>query len=164
MLKLRHRARMRTKDVEALDATLTSAFGAPFLAKANAVDRAEAGEGQRMVVADNVPWVLLVGPEEKPFPTVRALIALKPPKRYVTVDMGAIKFVLNGADVMAPGIVAADPSIQPGDAVWIRDERNGQALAVGEALVAGSAMPRGPKGKAVKSVHHVGDEFWAIEL
>lgn len=163
VIKLRHRARMRTKDVDALDAGLEAAFGVRFLAKASAVDRAEGGEGQRLVVADNVPWILLVGSEEKAFPTVRALLALKPPRRYVTVDMGAIKFVMNGADIMAPGITEADPTIAPGDVVWIRDERNRQPLAVGEALVPGSAMPRGPKGKAVKSVHRVGDDVWNLE-
>jgi PUA domain protein len=164
MIKLRHRARMRTKDVEELDAALEAAFGVRFLANAKAVDKADAGD-LRVVLADNAPFVILRGDgaAEKAFPTVKALLATKPPKRFVTVDMGAIKFVMNGADVMAPGIVEADPAIQPGDAVWIRDERNKQPLAVGEALVPGSAMPRGPKGKAVKSVHRVGDDVWTLE-
>jgi PUA domain protein len=62
---------------------------------------------------------------------------------------------------MAPGIVEADPALQPGDWCWVRDERNKQPLAVGKALVPGAAMVRG-KGKAVKSVHHVGDKLWTV--
>jgi len=46
--------------------------------------------------------------------------------------------------------------------VWVRDERNRKPLAVGKALVPGTAMVRG-KGKAVKSVHHLGDKVWTLE-
>ncbi|MHB8586555.1 MAG: PUA domain-containing protein [Thermoplasmatota archaeon] len=160
MLKIRHRARMREKEVEALKDHLTAAFGVPFLAKANAVDRAEVGDWH-VVLADNVPYVILIG--DKAYPTLKALLVEKPPKHFVTVDMGAVKFLMNGADVMAPGITEADPSIVPGDSVFIRDERNKQPLAVGEALVPGTSMPRGPKGKAIRAIHHVGDDVWNLE-
>jgi len=79
------------------------------------------------------------------------------------VDMGAVKFVYNGADIMAPGIVEADPGIAVGNLVWVRDERNRQPLAVGEALMSGSEMAASEKGKAVKSIHHVGDDLWALD-
>jgi hypothetical protein len=38
--------------------------------------------------------------------TLLGIERYKPPGRRVTVDMGAIRFISNGADVMAPGIVA----------------------------------------------------------
>jgi PUA domain protein len=81
----------------------------------------------------------------------------------VTVDMGAVPHVANGADVMAPGITEADPAIRAGDLVWVRDERNRRPLAVGRALVDGPAMPRGKKGKAVETLHHVGDALWSTD-
>jgi predicted ribosome-associated RNA-binding protein Tma20 len=31
-------------------------------------------------------------------------------------------------------------------------------------VIPGAQMPRGPKGKAVKSLHRVGDELWSLEL
>ncbi|HHF59250.1 MAG TPA: RNA-binding protein, partial [Thermoplasmatales archaeon] len=36
----------------------------------------------------------------------------KPKKKFVTIDMGAIKFIAGGADVMVPGIVDADRDIR----------------------------------------------------
>jgi len=79
------------------------------------------------------------------------------------VDMGAVKFVYNGADVMAPGIVKADASIAIGDFVWVRDERNLRPLAVGEALMSGAEMGASEKGKSVRSIHHVGDDLWRMD-
>jgi PUA domain protein len=77
--------------------------------------------------------------------------------------MGAVKFVYNGADIMAPGIVEADSGIKVGDLVWIRDQKNLQPLAVGEAIVSGIEMVQSDKGKAVISIHHVGDDIWNFE-
>jgi PUA domain protein len=93
------------------------------------------------------------------FPTLKMvdLIQLK----RVAVDMGAVPHVVNGADVMSPGIVSADPKIKAGDVVVVVDERHGKPLAIGLALLDGSAM-RAPKGKAVKNIHHVGDEIWRL--
>jgi len=46
----------------------------------------------------------------------------------VVVDMGAIPYVCNGADVMAPGITDMDP-FEAGDLVVVRDVAHGKALA-----------------------------------
>ncbi len=81
--------------------------------------------------------------------------------KQVVVDMGAVPYVVNGADVMAPGVVSADPQIRSGEPVVVVDERHGKALAVGIALVSGAEM-KAPKGKVVKNVHHVGDEVWRL--
>ncbi|HVM45702.1 MAG TPA: RNA-binding protein [Candidatus Thermoplasmatota archaeon] len=161
-LRLRHRARMREKDAARLAQSVADAFGIPEPFSPT-VERADAGDFD--VLIENGRIVAFIRREpERIAPTCRLLIAKKPPKRYVTVDMGAVKFVNNGADIMAPGIVEADPGIQPGDLVWIRDEKNKVPLAVGEAILPGAQMPRGPKGKAVKSLHHVGDEIWNLDL
>lgn len=98
-----------------------------------------------------------------PFLSVRGLLKCPPEKRFVTVDMGAVKFVYNGADVMAPGVVDADPSITEGDLIWVRDEKNLQPLAVGVALMSGNDMIAQKKGKAARTLHHVGDGIWGID-
>lgn len=162
-LRLRHRARMREKEAKKFAEDLERAYGIPAAAIPETVERADAGDFD-VLVADGRAVAFVRRDPDRIAPTCRLLLKHRPTRAYVTVDMGAIKFVNNGADVMAPGIVEADPSIQPGDLVWIRDERNKQPLAVGEALVPGTAMPRGPKGKAVKSLHHVGDEMWNLEV
>ena len=97
--------------------------------------------------------------EGRPFFTVRGALLLSPNRKLVVVDSGAVKFVVNGADVMSPGIVEADLEIEPGDMVVIVEERHRKPLAIGRALVSGAEM-KGEKGKAVKSIHYVGDDIW----
>ena len=124
------------------------------------IDLAEAEEW-RLLIADNEVRGIVVG--GRPFLTIRGLLASPAKKRWVTVDMGAVKFVYNGADIMAPGIVDADPAIRPGDLVWVRDERNLRPLAIGEALMSGPEMVASEKGKAVTSIHYVGDPLWKLD-
>lgn len=170
-LRIRRRTRLRDKESASLRAQVAASLGLPADAPAPALwdpkSPVEVGEflDRRVVLVNNQVHALLEGPEAEAagFLTVRGLLAYKPQARYVTVDMGAVKFVANGADIMAPGIVDADKALQPGDWCWIRDERNKQPLAVGKAIVPGAAMIKG-KGKAVKSVHYLGDKLWNVEI
>lgn len=155
--RIRRRQRLREKEAAALLADLGAKLGGAVLwTDKAAVETAEFLDRQVLLVNNQL---LGVYDGDSAFLSVRGLLAHKPQARFVTVDMGAVKFVCNGADVMAPGIVEADPALKEGDWCWIRDERNKQPLAVGRALMAGPAMVRG-KGKAVKSVHHLGDKVW----
>ncbi|MGC8817128.1 MAG: DUF1947 domain-containing protein [Candidatus Hadarchaeum sp.] len=91
------------------------------------------------------------------FPTLRIVDLIK--VKRVIIDMGAVPHVANGADVMSPGIVSADPDIKKGDIVAVVDERHGKTIALGLALVDAKEM-KAPRGKAVKNIHHVGDQIW----
>jgi len=113
-------------------------------------------EGVDLIFVDGQPLMMIV--EGEPFFTVLGAIELKPVKRLVVVDAGAVRFVVNGADIMKPGIVSADPEIAAGDLVVIVEERYKKPLAIGRALMAGGEMKG--EGKAVKSLHHVGDLIW----
>jgi PUA domain protein len=83
--------------------------------------------------------------------------------KRIIVDMGAVKFVAKGADIMSPGIVDVDTTIRRNDLVVICDEVHGKPLAIGRALVNADAM-MGNRGKAVKSIHYVGDRIWKLEV
>lgn len=161
--RIRRRARFRNKESADLLTQVQAAVGGTTLWPESAAVESGEFENRAVLVVDNKVIGLWEGdkPEGPAFLSVRGLLAYKPKERAVTVDMGAVKFVANGADIMAPGIVAADPALQVGDWCWIRDEKNGQPLAVGKCLVPGSAMVRG-KGKAVKSIHYLGDKLWSI--
>ncbi len=101
--------------------------------------------------------------EDKLIPTLKYLqhhFLLK----KITIDMGAIKFIINGADVMRPGITKIEEGIKKDDVVAIIDEKNKRPLAVGIALFNSQEMKALPKGKAVKIIHYVGDEVWKVEL
>jgi predicted RNA-binding protein (TIGR00451 family) len=53
--------------------------------------------------------------------------------------------------------------IEPGDIVWVRDEKNRKPLAVGQALITGAEMAAKKPGKAIKSMLFVGDKLWKLE-
>ena len=94
--------------------------------------------------------------------TIQGILRFHPSNRFVVVDMGAVRFVTNGADVMAPGIVDADEQIEIGMPVWICDEQHHKPLAIGIALMNGIEMVHATKGKAVKMIHYVGDSIWNL--
>lgn len=75
------------------------------------------------------------------------------------VDMGAVRFVARGADIMRPGITDI-PDAPAGALVQIQDERNKKTLAVGEMLLPGEEMRAAGSGRAVRSLHFVGDRLW----
>jgi PUA domain protein len=115
-----------------------------------------------LILVDGKP--LLFEIEGQLFPTVRGAIEMKLNKRIVTVDKGAVRFVSNGADVMAPGIVEADSEIKEGDLVIIIEEAHRKPLAIGKALMSGLQMVETDSGKAIKSITHVGDKLWNAEF
>lgn len=119
---------------------------------------AETDHDFNLILLKGRPVFMMV--EDRPFFTVRGALEFAPKKKMVVVDSGAVSFIVNGADVMAPGIVEADPEIVPGDPVVVVEERHRKPLAVGVALLPGPEM-RG-SGKAVRSVHHVGDDLWEM--
>ena len=107
--------------------------------------------------------LLLFSSDGEYFPTVRGALELGLAKHVVIVDAGAVRFVVNGADVMCPGIVSDDHKIKEGDLVIIKEETHEKPLAIGRALISGEAMI-GDSGKAIKSLHYVGDKLWNIDI
>ena len=136
---------------------LQSIFSCDFFDNKASVETGEF-EGTKMILIDNHPYFMYQN--ERIFFTLAGLEKYKPKERFVIVDMGAVKFVTNGADVMAPGVVDADKNIIENDQVWICDERNHKPLAVGIALMSGEQMINEKKGKAISMVHYVGDNLW----
>ncbi len=159
-MKLRKKCRLRRKEVEKLSKILNDTFCKEIFTGNEIMDQADA-EGCRILIINNEVLGLIIN--DKPFLTLKALIKYNPEKRYVTVDKGAVKFVCNGADIMAPGIVDADFSVKKNDLVWIRDESHFKPLAVGVALMDAEGMVKEKSGKAVLSIHHVGDKIWRVE-
>ncbi|MGI6008604.1 MAG: PUA domain-containing protein [Methanomethylophilus sp.] len=159
-IRIRKRKRLRNKEVKALADALETELGAPVFGEKDTVDRAESSDFDLLIVNNEILGLVK---DEKPFLTVRGIIKYKPAKRYVTVDMGAVPFITNGADCMGPGIVEADPDIKEGDYVWIRDIKNKMPLAVGIALRSGPELAAKKPGKAVKSLAYVGDKLWKAD-
>ena len=169
-LKVKHP--LSKKEIKSIINEMTEVFGREISGKMlNKKDRVEVAE------FDKTTEILLVN--GKPlfirrngliFPLVIALYELsneedlrKWPRRVV-VDEGAVPYILNGADVMAAGIVDADENIEEGHFVFVVEEQYGRPLAIGIALMNGREMKEKPKGKAVKNIHHAKDRIWELTV
>jgi PUA-domain protein len=158
-MKIKSRNVLRKTDQKALVNDIVEAFGNALSFENKKLEYVES-EGQDFIFVDGEPLLFKIG--GKIFPTVKGALKLNPARRRVVVDSGAVRFIINGADTMSPGIVEADPEIKEGDLVIIVEKTHGKAIGIGKALVAGKDMVGG-KGKAVKSIHYVGDEIWKLE-
>ena len=97
--------------------------------------------------------------EEKVLPTLlfQDFIARAP---KIVVDMGAVPYMCNGADVMAPGIIRIEGEFGKGDLVLVVDEKHGKPLALGESLYDAASVGSTKQGAVVKNVHFVSDKIW----
>lgn len=77
----------------------------------------------------------------------------------VTVDMGAVKFMCKGANVMRPGIKKFT-EFEKDKLVCIVEESQHKFLAVGKSLVASSELENMEKGEVIKNIHYISDRFW----
>ena len=94
------------------------------------------------------------------YPTLHALLKEMIVIPKVSVDMGAVRFVVNGADIMRPGITNIEDGINEGSIVAIVDERHGKPLAVGISTLSSEELRAATSGKVIKSVHYVNDDLW----
>lgn len=115
-----------------------------------------------LILVDGEPILMIL--DGDPFPTLKGVLKQPIESHIVVVDMGAVKFMASGADVMSPGIVAADPQIQEGDTVIIVDENHRKPLAMGKAIISGEEMVKKDKGKAVNTLHYIGDKIWIFNV
>jgi PUA-domain protein len=158
-MRIKSRNVLRKTDEKALINDIVEALGDAGVFKDRKLELVESDEAE-FIFVDGEPLLFRI--DGKIFPTVKGALKLAPSRRRVVVDPGAVKFIINGADVMGPGIVEADPAVREGDLVIVVEKAHGKALAIGRALMSGKDMV-GRSGKAVKSIHHVGDELWKLE-
>jgi len=128
------------------------------LSKSAQAQCAEPEEGVVFVVLEGFEFVQSGG-GFFPFLGSAATLGLFP---SAVVDEGAIKFLLNGADVMRPGIRKLDDWGGSGRMVIIKEEKKGRAIAVGTSMVSSAEAQGMSKGGCIRNLHHVGDRFWNL--
>jgi len=79
----------------------------------------------------------------------------------VMVDMGAVKFMCDGANVMRPGIKNFT-KFEKDQIVCVIEESQHRFLAVGKAMVSSTEMDSMEKGEVIKNLHYISDKFWEI--
>lgn len=87
-----------------------------------------------------------------------------PVLKRVVVDMGAVRFIVSGADVMRPGVVEIDPEISEEEYIVIVDVQHKKPLAVGKTLHDGKTMQAMKSGRIIKNIHYVSDDIWNVQL
>ncbi len=160
-MKIRSRVQLRKSAKNKLMDELTSTFGDTIEELKNSKFETALIDTFNVILIDGK--LLLFSTDGEYFPTVRGALELGLAKHIVIVDAGAVRFVVNGADIMCPGIVRADSKIKEGDLVIIKEETHEKPLAIGRALMSGEDMV-GDSGKAIKSLHYVGDKLWNIDM
>ena len=119
-------------------------------------------DGGELYAENKIVLAFKVG--ERVIPSLRALNEGLVKLPTITVDMGAVPYVTNGADIMAPGITQVTEGLVAGDIVTIIDENFGKSLAVGELLFDSDKIKQTEKGKVIKNLHYVNDSIWSLDL
>ena len=101
---------------------------------------------------------LKVGDEYLPFLSETEILEKFP---NVMVDMGAVRFMCKGANVMRPGIKKFS-EFNKGDIVCIIEESQHKFLAIGKSIVSSSEMESMEKGEVLKNLHYISDKFWEV--
>ena len=155
MISLKTFVLSKSETNELLD-KLRSAWPHDAIPKVKSIKVYEVEEGTRLLVADDTVAVQMRD-SIVPFLGSNPEVLQRFP--FVTVEMGAVKFVCNGAKVMRPGITDFG-SFKKGDIVMIKDQIHGKALAVGIALENSEAAKAMTKGYVIENLHYISDKMW----
>lgn len=142
-------------DIQEINQSLQKTYGKKLLDTKDNIRLIE--DKHEIITRDGKP--LFFKHENTYFPLLKYLLEDYSFIKKATVDMGAVKFIVGGADVMAPGIVEAD-EIKKGEVVCVIDIDNKKPLVVGKALMIGKEMVEATNGKGVANIHYVSDDLW----
>ena len=160
-MKLKHRHRLRRKEISSLLEGLERTMGVRPFDEDTPLDRASTPDFDVLLIKNSVIGMVH---GDTPFLTIRGILEFGAQKGYLTVDMGAVPYVVNGADIMAPGITGGDTSLKESDLAWVRDENNGKPLAIVQLLKDMEAILNDRQGKVARNIHHIGDKLWTSEM
>ena len=159
-MKAKKRFFLKNKKIKEIKKELNNY--ADIIPKKSQVELVEFEDLPDILLINNEP--LLMKSDDFFIPTLKAVLKMDVNEKYATVDMGAINFVIKGADIMSPGIVDADKTIQKGDIIVINEESHKKPLAIGESMISGEEMIENNKGKAIKNLHYIGDPIWELDI
>lgn len=164
------RVRLSNRDVKELAASLGKL--GEVLKNADVVEVGEIEGGKAIYIVDKAPALYkadVQGLGEVIIPTLYLLykspmgqgVAQLYPR--LVVDAGAVKHILNGADVMRPGIKRMEGDFDKGQPVLVEDDK-GRIIAIGISLYSRKELEAMEKGKAVYNAHYLGDRLWKLSL
>jgi malignant T-cell-amplified sequence len=111
---------------------------------------------EAQIIIGNGIKILKTDEEYLPFLTEIEMLKKFP---NVMVDVGAIKFMCKGANLMRPGIKKFT-EFEKDQLVCIIEESHHKFLAVGKAIVSSTELETMEKGEVIKNMHYISDKFW----
>jgi PUA domain protein len=87
----------------------------------------------------------------------------------IRIDRGAIRFVLSGATLMAPGLTSKggwlpEEDIEAGRIVVVEAEGKENACLIGQLKMGTKEMKEKKKGVAIDDGHYLNDGLWRLNL
>lgn len=113
-------------------------------------------DNDAQIIIGNGFKILKIMNEYFPFLSETSLLEKFP---NVMVDMGAVKFMCNGANVMRPGI-RNYTEFKKNEIVCVIEESKHKFLAVGIAILDSSELDGMSKGEVIKNIHYISDKYW----
>jgi PUA domain protein len=163
-MRIKGRKFLSKKDKKQLQLKLSEIYGdtiEDLILKTDNLEEARTDEGSLLLKGNKI-WFF--SHNDQLIPSIYCLrdSYLKLPK--IVVDVGAIRFITNGADVMAPGVVYFEENISKNEIVAIHEEKADTIIAVGSSLIDGHEFEKTKKGKVVKMLHYLKDHIWNFQL
>ncbi|MEM0245040.1 MAG: PUA domain-containing protein [Zestosphaera sp.] len=156
---------LRKKELKKIEEYVTSQFPklvavlgeleSGFITELESVGKQEVS----LVILNGLPAFIQVGEDIKTPTLVLVKMAGIESTQYAVVDEGAVKHLLNGADVMSPGITECS-GFQKEALVTVWNPKKETPLCIGKALMSCDEIMSIRKGKAIKNIHYAGDKIW----
>ena len=96
---------------------------------------------------------------EELIPTICLIQKFKLNMASVTVDEGAVKHIVKGADLFAPGIVSYDCECKEGDIVLVKT-KTGLPISIIKVVMPKEKAITERKGKFGINLHYISDKIW----
>ena len=110
--------------------------------------------------------VIFITHFKRVFPSLKVLQKYPFMLTQQKVDRGAIKFVMNGADIMCPGFTSEGGNLnkaEEGEVVAIMAEDKIHPFAVGVMKKSSQQIQEVNKGVGVTNLHFLGDALWGLK-
>ena len=113
-------------------------------------------DNETQLITGNGIKILRIKDEHIPFLSEISTLEKFP---FVQVDMGAVKFMCKGANLMRPGIKKFT-EFEKDKLVCIVEETHHKFLAVGKSVVSSAELENMEKGEVIQNLHYISDKFW----
>lgn len=159
-MKISKRYHLRSREQKDLAQQLTHVLKfnlSQLTKKKSRTEVLELSSGQQIIVINSLPSFII--DDDVLYPTLLNpdVLSCLP---TITVDAGAVPFICNGADLMAPGITEFTEPFEEGDILVINEERHNKPLAIGQSLLPSHKLGSITSGKVALNLHYVSDPLW----